>query len=72
MNLKLIADWKKSYRLYSMQIGLVILGLSVIDGVLRELQVSAVPYWAYSISAVVLLIARLVVQFLGSSDADGS
>lgn len=63
--MKLIEGWKKSYKLYSVQIGLALMLLSVIDGVLRALGDGIVPAWMYTVSAVVLIVARNVQQFLG-------
>ncbi len=63
--MKLIAEWKQSYKLYSVQIGLAITLLSIADGVMRAIGAGVVPAWVYTASAVLLLIARNVQQFLG-------
>lgn len=63
MKFRLIEGWKKSYKLYSVQISLLILVWSVVDGLLR-MKGDYLPPWFYTLSAVGLLLSRHIKQFL--------
>lgn len=60
--MKLIDNWKKSYKLYSMQIALAIMVLSILDIVLRQYG-EQVPYWIFYLTGPGVAVSRLVQQF---------
>lgn len=68
MNLKLIAGWKTAYKLYSVQIGIVILLASVLDVVLRSQTSFEVPVWFFYLTGPGVMIARVVQQFFSEPD----
>ncbi|KAF1021897.1 MAG: hypothetical protein GAK30_01586 [Paracidovorax wautersii] len=70
--MKLIAGWKQSYRLYSVQIAAAIMLLSVIDSILRVKGIVELPAWVYTVSSVLLIVVRNVQQFFESADTSGN
>lgn len=60
--MKLIDNWKQSYKLYSVQIALAIMLVSILDIILRQYG-EQVPYWVFYLTGPGVAIARLVQQF---------
>lgn len=69
--MKLITNWKQSYKLYSMWVAMAIMLVSILDVVLRQFG-EQVPYWLFYMTGPGVVIARLVHQFLGDGDDDGN
>lgn len=61
--MKLIADWKKSYKLYSVQIAIAITLISVLDVLLHQFTGEVVPRWIFYLTGPGVAIARLIQQF---------
>jgi len=68
MKFKLIRNWKSSYKLFSVQMSVIILIWSIVDGILRLDGMPPLPSWFYTVSAVVLIILRNVSQFLETEE----
>lgn len=69
--MKLITNWKQSYKLYSMWVAMAIMFVSILDVVLRQFG-EQVPYWLFYMTGPGVAIARLVHQFLGDGDDNGT
>lgn len=68
MKIKLIDNWRTCYKLFSVQLSLVILVWSIADGILRLDGMPPLPSWFYTVSAVALIILRNVSQFLETEE----
>lgn len=66
--MKLIDGWKKSYKLYSVQLSFVILVWSIVDGLLRIQGEDILPVWFYTVSAIGLILVRNIAQFFDTGD----
>lgn len=64
MNINLISGWKQSYKLYSVQIAIVIMLVSILDIVLQQHFYREVPRWIFYLTGPGVAIARVVQQFL--------
>lgn len=62
--MKLIANWRTSYKLFSVQMSVVILIWSIVDGVMRLDGMPALPSWFYTLSAIALIVLRNINQFM--------
>lgn len=60
--MKLIDNWRQSYKFYSVWVGIFIMTLSIADAVLR-FNGAAAPAWLYWLTGPGVLIARAVQQF---------
>lgn len=70
--MKLIANWKTSYRLYSVQIAIAIMLVSILDIVLHQFFGEAVPRWIFYLTGPGVAIARVVQQFLSTDTGNGT
>lgn len=62
--MKLIEDWKKSYKFYSMWIALVIMAVSLADIFLGLVTSYEVPKWVFYLTGPGVAVARVVHQFM--------
>lgn len=72
LKLKLIDDWRKSYKLYSMWIALAIMGLSILDVLLHQFTYTEVPRWIFYMTGPGVAIARVIQQFFETETYDGA
>lgn len=71
MAIKLIKDWRESWKLATMWVALGIMVLSVLDIVLHT-QGEAVPRWLFYVTGPGVAVARVVAQFLDKESINGT
>lgn len=71
MNIKLIAGWQKAYKLYSVQIGILLMLVSIADIILKSQTTIQVPTWVFYLSGPGVMIARVIQQFFGENYGTG-
>lgn len=64
--MKLIQDWRESYKFYSMWIALAIMAVSMIDIFLGISTNYEVPKWVFYLTGPGVAVARVVHQFMDS------
>jgi len=62
--MKLIRDWKQSYKFYSMWIAVAIMAVSLADIFLGMVTAHEVPKWVFYLTGPGVAIARVVHQFM--------